>query len=216
MNKLKLLLDMLSKPTLLKNLIAVGFTGYLAESGWSKSVSLLSPVDKHGQPIPWITLPCIDFLSERLNDGIELLEFGSGNSTLYFAKTAKHVTSIEHDKEWYEKIKSKSANHRVNIFFCPLQYDSDYCRYALILDKKFDLVVVDGRDRVNCVKYSLQNLTEVGCILLDDSERPKYREAIDYLHNIGFKSINFWGVAPGVSFKKCTTVFYKDKNCLGI
>ncbi len=32
----------------------------------------------------------------------------------------------------------------------------------------------------------------------------------------GFKSLEFWGIAPTVLFKKCTTVFYKSNNCLKV
>ena len=83
-------------------------------------------------------------------------------------------------------------------------------------ENKFDIIIVDGRDRVNCVKNSIDKLKENGIIILDDSERKEYNEAKEFLFYKGYKKIEFWGIAPGVFYNKCTTVFYKEHNCFGI
>jgi hypothetical protein len=62
------------------------------------------------------------------------------------------------------------------------------------------------------VKY----LHEYGVIILDDSERSDYTSGINLLQNNGFKQIDFTGVSAGIFFRKCTTIFYKDNNCLDI
>jgi hypothetical protein len=51
---------------------------------------------------------------------------------------------------------------------------------------------------------------------LDDSERKEYKKGIEYLQQSGYRKIDFWGIAPGIFFNKCTSIFYRDKNCLGI
>jgi hypothetical protein len=189
--------------------------GYLNQIGWINSYKKMMPVDNKGNPLPWVTYPFIDFIESRLNRSMEIFEYGSGNSTLWYADKVKYVTSVEHDQNWYEKVKNNLPDN-TTIHYSKLVYGKEYCQYAKQLDKKFDLIIVDGRDRVNCIKNSIECLTSSGVIILDDSERSSYLDGIQYLIDSGFKKIDFWGISPGLFYKKNTTVFYKNNNCLGI
>ena len=44
------------------------------------------------------------FIEKYLNKNDTLLEFGSGNSTVYFSGLVKKVISIEHDIDWIKNI----------------------------------------------------------------------------------------------------------------
>jgi hypothetical protein len=63
---------------------------------------------------------------------------------------------------------------------------------------------------------SVDSLTANGVMILDDSERADYIKGIEFLQTRGFKRLDFWGIAPGIFFNKCTSVFYKAENCLSI
>jgi SAM-dependent methyltransferase len=193
----------------------MNYSGYLKEIGWIESFKMKMPVDKDLKPIPWMTYPFIDFISARLRPDMEIFEYGSGNSTLWFADRVKRVDAIEHDEKWYKIMKQKISNN-VNLYFIKLDYDGEYSRFPLNLNKKYDIIIIDGRDRVNCIKISIKCLKPEGVIVLDDSERPQYLEGIRFLLNEGFRKIDFWGISPGVFYKKCTTIFYTENNCLGI
>lgn len=189
--------------------------GYLDDIGWFKAFDTRSPVDKNGAPIPWVTYSFIDFIKERLNKQHAVFEFGSGNSTFFYAKYAGIVVSVEHDKDWYDKIiKSKPENSEM--IFCELVRGGDYCHMPVKLGEKFDIIIVDGRDRVNCCKQAIDALSEKGVVVLDDSERESYWQGVDFLTNSGFKHLSFSGISPGLFYRKSTSVFYKDDNCLGI
>ena len=84
------------------------------------------------------------------------------------------------------------------------------------MDVKFDIIIVDGRDRVNCCLESLSALSNKGVVVLDDSEREHYAEAIQFFKSNGFKELSFSGISPGLFYRKSTSVFYKDSNCLDI
>jgi hypothetical protein len=78
------------------------------------------------------------------------------------------------------------------------------------------VVVVDGRDRVNCVKQAVSALSPRGVILLDDSQQDKYQEANEFAAAQGFRALDLEGLkATGKGLDR-TTLFYRDGNCLGI
>lgn len=205
----------LLNPDKLKVILSLGFKGYLAEKGWFKAFETKSSVDFNGDPIPWVTYSFIDFIKERITKQHDVFEFGSGNSTLFYSKYAKHVSAVEHDKEWYEKCKNTNLENAA-LIYCTLEAGGEYCKSAITTGKKFHMIIVDGRDRVNCCKQAIHALTADGVIILDDTERPKYQEAILFLKEKGFKHIAFTGMAPGLIYAKSTSIFYKSANCMDI
>ena len=173
------------------------------------------PVDQAGDPIPWVTYSFIDFIKPRINNAHVIFEFGSGNSTFFYARHAQKVVSVEHDQEWFGKIvKQKPENSEM--IFCELEDNGEYCRVPRSRSEKFNIIIVDGRDRVNCCKQCLTALTDDGVVVLDDSERPQYQDAIRYLEANGFRELRLTGISPGVFIYKATSVFYKPNNCLGV
>ena len=84
------------------------------------------------------------------------------------------------------------------------------------MNEVVDVIIVDGLHRIDCLKVGVEKLSDKGVIVLDDSERNEYKAGIDFVLQKEFKSLDFWGIAPTVLFKKCTTVFYKSTNCLKI
>ncbi len=205
----------LLSPGKLKVLLSLGFKGYLADKGWFKAYETKSAIDENGNPIPWVTYSFIDFIKTRINKSQDVFEFGSGNSTLFYAKSVKSIVSVENDREWFNII-SKQNLKNSKIIYCQLDRNGKYAQSALNTNQKFHITIVDGRDRVNCCKQAIHSLTEDGVIILDDSERKEYSDAVNFLTSMGFKSIPFSGMAPGTIVSKCTSVFYKSENCLGI
>jgi len=189
--------------------------GALKDAGWFRSYRETAPVDRHGEPLPWVTYPFIDFLAERLRSGFDLFEFGSGNSTLYYARLVQSVTVVEHDREWYGAMLQKIPAN-VTLLYQEYSVAGAYSRTAEQSGKRYDLIVVDGRDRVNCCRNAVPALKDGGVVVLDDSERDEYREGHAFLKGQGFKEIPFWGMAPGLLYRKCTSVFYRVDNCLGL
>ncbi|WP_285060359.1 FkbM family methyltransferase [Pedobacter ginsengisoli] len=205
----------LLNPAKLKVLLSLGIKGYLADKGWFDAYRTKSAIDQDGKPIAWVTYSFIDFIKDRINKEHDIFEFGSGNSTIFYAGLAKSVYSVEHDKEWFEK-SSEIRLPNVNMIHCDLTPGGDYSKSAGITGRKFHMIIVDGRDRVNCCKQAIHSLTENGVVVLDDSERTEYAEAHDFFKKNGFKYLPFSGIAPGVIISKYTSIFYKPDNCLDI
>lgn len=187
---------------------------YLKEEGWWPSFNLKKPVDKNYQPLPWTTYSFIDFIDTRLTKNMNIIEYGSGNSSLYFSKKVGEVFSIEHHKEWFESI-SKQKTENMNMVLVNENVE-DYSNAITQLNKKFDLILVDGLFRNECAAVAYKYLSPNGVLLFDDTERSEYKTTFDLMESNGFKKLDFWGFAPGLFYKKCTTIFYRDGNCLGI
>ncbi len=173
-------------------------------------------VDGRGKPVPWITLPAIDFLQERVPKDIFVFEYGSGYSTLWWANRARKVIAVEHEDEWYEKMKPMFSN---NIHVLRHRKEEpDYAASICSLKRaNIDVVVVDGRNRVECIMRTLETVGDSTVIILDDSEREYYRDGIMALRDNGYKEVFFCGVAHLVYYtEKRTSIFYKGDNCLGL
>ena len=187
----------------------------LKQKGWFKAFRQKSSIDKSGNPLPWLTYSFIDFIKNRLDKEMNIFEFGSGNSTLFFSKKVKSVTAVEHNRKWFSMIKPKAPSN-VKIIFRELKIGGEYSNSINDENINYDIIIIDGEDRENCIYNSLKKLQDNGVFILDDSERKEYQQSILLLMKNNFKKIDFWGMAPGVLFNKCTTLFYKTDNCIGI
>lgn len=188
---------------------------YMHTTGWMESMRRGYPCRANGEAIPWMNFPIIDFLEERLNQEIILFEYGSGFSTSFYAKRVRHVSSVEYDQAWFEQVSSTTPDN-VSLLYRKQDVDGSYCRTIKESGKRYDVVIVDGRDRVNCVKQSIHALSESGVIILDDSERPRYADAFAYAREHGFRILEFEGLKPTKLKPAKSSIFYREKNCLGI
>jgi precorrin-6B methylase 2 len=214
-SKISKLVQVFSQWKITRILMSFHWKGYLVQTGWIESYRRLKPVDANNQPIPWVTYSFIHFVGQRLKPDFTVFEFGSGNSTLYYGARVSKVTAIEHETGWHSQI-SKQVPANVQVELVALDTNGNYAGFASSRDEKYDLIIVDGRDRVNCVKRSVQALSARGVLVLDDSEREEYKEAIEFMSQSGFRKLDFWGIAPGVFMDKSTTIFYRASNCLMI
>lgn len=212
--KIRSLTYFLTHPQAFKMILSFKESGYLYEVGWFRSLEEKKPVDKDGNPIPWFTYPAIEFINSRLSKKLKVFEFGSGNSSLYLSLRVSFVYSVEHDKNWFNTLSIVDDNLKLKL----TSPDSPeiYTKPLEELDSKFDIIIIDGLYRNECIKKSIEYLSEKGIIILDDSEREEYKDGINHLISKNFNRLDFWGLAPIVFLKKCTSIFYYDTNCLGI
>ena len=172
-------------------------------------------IDKNGAPLPWITYSAIYFFEKKLKLHMKVFEYGSGNSTLWLSKRVAKVVSCEHNLVWYNTMNKKIPSN-VEYIYSELIYDGEYSKVIKRYHNNFDIIFIDGRDRVNCIKNSLGALKNNGIFIIDDSERDAYREGFQYLLLNGFKRIDFKGFVPINTCLSCTSFFYRNDNCLEI
>lgn len=164
---------------------------------------------------PWWVKEAADLVKSRLSKNMTVFEWGSGNSTLFMAQYAGHVVSIEHNLMWYQRMQEIIPSN-VRLEFCELMYGGEYCQKIRREDEKFDIVVIDGRDRVRCVQNAVEFIKEDGIIIWDDTHREEYREGFDFLKKYGYKQLQLGGITYSHAFMHYTSIFYGESNLLGL
>lgn len=188
---------------------------YLHLTGYLKSLEQLTPVDADGAPLPFLNYSVIELLKNRLAGDLDVFEFGSGYSTLFFARLVRTVTSVEHDLDWLERVKLL-ARDQGNVELIPRSLDGGYPAAVSSTGRKYDLILVDGRMRNECAEESVKCLAQGGVILWDDSSRERYAQGIAGLQAAGYRRLPISGLKPAGFGADETSIFYKPGNCLGI
>jgi hypothetical protein len=170
--------------------------------GHHQSVLLGKPVDSDLNPIPWYTYPAIEYLKQFDFSDKNIFEYGSGNSSIFWASLAKSVTSVEKDASWFEVI-SKSKSSNLNIIL--KEQKSEYVNCIESGNILYDLIVIDGAYRYDCAEVAIKYLSNDGLIILDDSER--YPELCSALRNNNLIQVDFFGLTPIVYYTKTTSLF---------
>lgn len=187
----------------------------LREDGWFRSFRESAPVDDQGNPVPWIAYPAIEYLSRHITSEMSVFEYGCGGSTLWWASRVKEVVACEHDEAWYEKT-VKNLPPNVELHYVPLETANAYAGKVAEVPERFDIVFVDGRDRVNCAINAVKGLKPDGVIIFDDSNRVEYADGYQYLFRNGFRKIEFVGMYPLGIIKTETAIFYRSNNVFNI
>lgn len=127
---------------------------------------------------PWLTPQAIWILDTWLTKDDIGIEWGSGKSTLWFAKRVKQLLSIEHDPVWYDKVSiqlKRVGAGNVDYHLLPTKTSNGSSPYADIAkcypDQYFDFALVDGKVRHICMERILPKLRVGGILILDNSER---------------------------------------------
>lgn len=151
---------------------------------------------------PWITFLATEWLAARIGPSCSVLEYGSGGSTLFFAKLCGSVLAVEHDTCWAASMRPALATHgdRVHLRVVPprlanslpiipsLRYPNplaDFSDYVAVAhefpDHSFDVISIDGRARCACIAACRSKIKPGGWLMLDNSERLDYSSAFNLL-----------------------------------
>ena len=148
----------------------VGFRGAL-NAPRALLTSILRRLFNIRPRLPWIPQSAIPRLESLIQPTWRIMEFGSGMSTLWYAQRAQHVKCIEHNPEWHAFLKEKLQKDHMTNVECVLREPDTYISEQDLEDPKYDLVVVDGLRRSECIKQALHLIKPGGWIDLDNTEQ---------------------------------------------
>ncbi|MEM9708599.1 MAG: class I SAM-dependent methyltransferase [Pseudomonadota bacterium] len=198
---------------------------------WASSLLAIHDIDRlMALDVPWWTYDAIAEVDVFLDGrSARVFEYGSGASTIWSARRAGTVISVEHDTDWHglvtQRIAAQDGLCPVDLRLIPatnglesppsepiymsqkpgshgLALES-YASEIERADGPFDMIVIDGRVRQACLRHAIPCLAPDGLIVFDNSRRARYRAAIS---KSGLKSRRFSGLTPSLPYPDETTL----------
>jgi len=125
-----------------------------------------------GLILPWYTLPCLQWLKSQDVNQWKVFEYGAGYSTVWFRLNCKEVISVDSNEAWATAMLSWFADEK-----------DKYIRSIATTQthaELYDLIVVDGAWREDCVNYCLDYLKPGGYLIIDNFGDEDYpQDAVD-------------------------------------
>lgn len=152
------------------------------------------------------------------NKRIKIFEWGSGFSTIYYANYLRDKKiefewhSIDNNKTWHEKVKSKvqkkSLRRYVQLYLKEFQpfwkkrgwgdippscgvfspkseNEMTYINFPKQFNDSFDIVIIDARFRRHCIQTAKEVLLPEGIVILHDAQKTHYHDSLgDFKYRI--------------------------------
>lgn len=186
-------------------------------------------------PSPWIVFDAICHIKSRLGKDTRVFEYGSGGSTLFWLSNGCSCVSVEHDPEWYDRVRGLipetfPLDYRLvppepivtteelpdpadphsyrsdDVYFAGRSFRKYVSQIDSFPDGSFDIVLIDGRARPSCIKHSAGKVKVGGLLVLDNADREYYtRKTRSYLD--GYTAARFQGAVPSLTWFTVTDIF---------
>jgi SAM-dependent methyltransferase len=129
--------------------------------------------------LPWLTPAANEILESYLLPGDTGLEFGSGGSTAWLAARVAHLTSVEHDRRWFEIVQQRLKNGAAENTLYLLreteageEKERPASTYVGVAEEfpaeSLDFVLIDGVYRGSCACAVLPRVKPGGVIIIDN------------------------------------------------
>lgn len=169
--------------------------------------------------MPWLSYDGQRDIAAHLTPVSSVLEFGSGMSTRWLAQRAGAILSFEDAAPWYRRVRAQLPDSP-NVRYVLATTQAEYL--AVPEGELFDLVLVDGRWRDQCVEVGLRHLMPGGVLYLDNSDKGSDDHcgdvplAVSLIHRVaaqnGWELREFTDFAPGLFFAQSALMLVKHKE----
>lgn len=142
----------------------------IRQRAFAQSLRLLSTVGIH---LPWYAPGAIRMIRRHLRHQAapRIWEWGAGRSTRWYADLGTTI-SVDDDSRWCVWASRNGAEVR---------HVADLEAYIHAIDAEpddsFDVVAVDGRKRLPCLRQAIRKVRPGGLLVLDDVHREQYASA---------------------------------------
>ncbi|MAH84069.1 MAG: hypothetical protein CBB68_06960 [Rhodospirillaceae bacterium TMED8] len=125
-------------------------------------------------------VPMISYQARReiemfLGPHTRMIEFGSGNSTPWFALRVGYLYSFEDKADWYEHVQQELKRIGVQNVHHELRSIDSYADLSCIHNESLDFALIDGTDRAGCIRAVLPKIKVGGWVYLDNSDKDMTR-----------------------------------------
>lgn len=164
-----------------------------------------------GDICPWYCYPALDYLARVDMSSARVLEYGSGYSTLYYAKYAQSVVAVEHNKEWSEKFQDALPDEAT----IHLVEEGKYASYIQTFDTPFDVIVIDGIRREDCAKAVSAHIKKHGGKMIIFDNADWFEDVVSELScELGWIRIPMRGFGPLNDYATQTDILMNPKEPL--
>jgi predicted O-methyltransferase YrrM len=150
---------------------------------------------------PWLAPKVVQYLENLIKPDWEIIEHGSGGSTLWFAQRAKCVRAFENNRKWREIVAKQAPTNAVV---------SDLPRGVAMGLPKVDMLLIDGEpveDRRWWIEFSIEIVHPGGWVVLDNANRPEYTKERKHLQTYAAEVVTFDVNEGGTQY--LVTEFYR-------
>lgn len=155
--------------------------------------------------MPWITFDAIRAIEGHARPGTRVFEFGSGHSTLYWAEKGVEIHSVEDDRGWHDLLARRiSGMPNAHLYYEPGQ--DGYVSRIEQVGGTFDVVVVDGSHRKECLKKALAFVKPGGLLVVDNTDWHWFSD-VDQVVPEGWRKQAYPGWAPFIGHQSETTLW---------
>ena len=127
---------------------------------------------------PWWPKDAASCFAGLLRPTDVCLEWGSGRSTVWLSARTKEVHSIEHDRDWYDRVGAQLAaagvdKEAVRLLDAGSEATAESSPYVRVIDTfadgELNVCVVDGMHRGKCALAAVPRLSSGGLLFVDDA-----------------------------------------------
>lgn len=179
--------------------------------------------------VAWWSYPAMERVEKFLADRQQarIFEFGAGASTVWLSRRAAEVTSVEHDTAFVGYVRELVADlPNVTLHAVPPtpasgatvvrsgrhgHKDLDFGDYVDTIDHvggPFDLIVVDGRARVDAFQRALEHLAPGGLVVFDNIKRKRYWDVLTVMPGLRIELLK--GGTPALPYPTTTGLIRRD------
>lgn len=155
-------------------------------------------MSKYGLLDPGTCLPVLEAIC-HIYDIENALEFGAGLwSTFSLTRNCKSVTSVENVEEWCDVVR-REYGHKNNLEV--VHWTQPMNEYFKTTDKQYDLIFIDGNNRVQCLNDSVNRSPIIVC---HDTHQAVQNWKDAFIPNT-YKQLTYTGCLPYY-----TTIFHHE------
>jgi hypothetical protein len=176
----------------------------LFKQGQWRSMRETRPVRTDGSWVPWYTYPATEYLAQFDWSESAIFEYGAGASSLFWAARARSVTSVDRDADWVRRLEPQATS---SLRLLLRTGRREYVGAIQESGETFDLVIIDGHWRHDCVAPAMECLEKRGMVLLDNSDM--FVWVAKRLRDEGLFQIDFSGFGPVNNYAWTTSLFVR-------
>lgn len=149
-----------------------------------------------------------------------MFEWGGGGSTIFFLRKGCHVTTVESSAAWVERLESQvhqlggGARDRWDLRYVPIVDNADpgvddYVSQVEV-GSPWDLVMVDGWARLECLRRGRHHVSAGGVLLLDNADQKQFENVPREL--VAWQRLAFRGLGVARSWVTQTDAYIKPAS----